>query len=281
MKFGTHVSIAGGIDQAPSRAHGLGCECFQLFTRSPRGGQPPKLTTDLVKNFKAECKKYKLSDYYIHAPYFINFGSSNKRIYHGSIAVVRQELERGSQIGAKCIMTHLGSAKDMGLKKALTQTITGLSKVLADYKGKTKLLIENSAGSGKIMGDSFEDIAHILKNIPRGVGVCLDTTHAFVSGYDLRTVASVKKTLAEFDQAIGLAKLKLLHGNDSEVPLNARVDRHENIGQGKIGREGFTTLVKNNKLRRVNMIVETPSGEGKIDARVKDIKLLKKLRNHE
>ncbi|MFH2105105.1 MAG: deoxyribonuclease IV, partial [Parcubacteria group bacterium] len=200
---------------------------------------------------------------------------------HASVAVVRQELERGSQIGAKYIMTHLGSAKDIGLKKTLTQTIAGLSKVLADYKGKTKLLIENSAGSGKIIGDSFEEIAHVLKNIPRGVGVCLDTTHAFVSGYDLRTKEAVKKTLAEFDQTVGLAKLKLLHGNDSQVNLNTHVDRHENIGQGKIGQEGFATLVKNSKLRQVNMIVETPSGEGKIDARVRDIKLLKKLRNHE
>ncbi|MBU1178153.1 deoxyribonuclease IV [Patescibacteria group bacterium] len=275
MKFGAHVSIAGGIDQAPARAHILGCECFQIFSRSPRGGQPLALTAKLIKQFKAECKKYKLTAYYIHTPYFINYGSNNQRIYHGSVSVVRQELERGTQIGAQYVITHLGSAKDLGLEKTLTQTIKGINKTLAGYKGKTKLLIETAAGAGKIIGDSFGDVAHILKNTPRSVGVCFDTAHAFASGYDLRIAASVKKTLAEFDQTIGLAKLKLLHGNDSQVDLNARIDRHEHVGKGKIGRAGFAAITKNSKLREINMIVETPAGEGKVDSRIKDIKLLK------
>ena len=278
MKFGAHVSIAGGLDQAPIRAHSLGCECFQIFSRSPRGGSPLELTDELIDRFKAECKKYGLAEYYIHTPYYINFGSSSKRIYHGSISVVRQELERGSQLGAKYVMTHLGSAKDLGLKKTLAQTIKGINKVLGGYKGKTKLLIENAAGSGKIIGDSFVDIAHILKNIPRGVGVCLDTAHAFASGYDLRDQPALRRTLNEFDQTVGLAKLKLLHGNDSKVDLNARVDRHEHIGRGKIGRAGFTAIVKSSKLRDLNMIIETQTGEGKVDERIKDIRLLKRLR---
>ena len=279
MKFGAHVSIAGGIDQAPSRAHSLGCECFQIFSRSPRGGNPPELTQELIANFKAECKKYKLTDHYIHTPYYINFGSSKKRIYNGSVSVVRQELERGSQLGAKYVMTHLGSAKDLGLNKTLKQTIKGINTTLKDYKGKTKLLVENSAGSGKIIGSSFDDIATILKNIPRNVGVCLDTAHAFASNYDLRDKKSLNRTLRDFDQTIGLSKLKLLHGNDSKVDLNARVDRHENIGKGKIGRASFAAITKNSKLRGINMIVETPMGDSKTDARIKDIKLLKKLRD--
>src|SRR3989339_44908 len=182
MKFGAHVSIAGGIDQAPARAHQLGCECFQIFSRSPRGGQASKLTQEIVKKFKSECQKYNFKEYYIHTPYFINLGSSNNRIYYGSISAVREELERGSLLSAQYVMTHLGSAKDLGLSKTLRQTIEGIGKILDGYRGKARLLLEIAAGAGKIIGDSFEDVAYILKNVPKNIGVCFDTAHAFASG---------------------------------------------------------------------------------------------------
>lgn len=278
MKFGAHISIAGGIENAPQRAHSIGCECFQIFSRSPRGGQVPALNKNTLINFKDNLQKYYFKEFYIHAPYFINFGSKNNRIFYGSIALIRQDLERGSTLGAKYVMAHLGSAKDLGPEKAISQTIKGIKKVLADYKGKTQLLIEISAGAGKIIGDNFEEIAKILRNLPNSIGVCFDTAHAFESGYDLRTKEAVKKTFNHFDKAIGLNRLKLLHGNDSKTDLGSRLDRHEHIGKGKIGLEGFKAIINHPKLKAINMIIETPKGDDdKWDK--KNLKILKSLRS--
>ena len=178
-------------------------------------------------------------------------------------------------------MTHLGSAKDLGLQKTLQQTIQGISKILEDYQGKTKLLIEIAAGAGKIIGDSFDDVAYILKNVPKDVGVCFDTAHAFASGYDLRDNQTTKKTIAEFDKSIGLKKLKLLHGNDSKSDLASHVDRHEHLGQGKIGLACFQTIIQDPRLKNLNLILETPSGKaGQRDKRMEDIKILKNMREN-
>src|SRR3989344_9172969 len=125
MLFGTHVSIAGGVFNAPENAAHLGCETFQMFTRSPRGGAAPKLTKEIVKQFKDNCKKHRFTNYYVHAPYYINFASSNDHIAKSSIKVIREELERCSLLGVKAVMAHLGSAKDLGEKKAIKQTIAG------------------------------------------------------------------------------------------------------------------------------------------------------------
>lgn len=116
LVIGCHVSIAGGVWNAPKNAQLLGCETFQMFTRPPQGGKAPELDDLTIKRFKDELKKYHFTDFVVHTPYFINFGSSNPRIYHGSINVVREELERASSLGAKFLMTHLGSFKDLGEK---------------------------------------------------------------------------------------------------------------------------------------------------------------------
>jgi deoxyribonuclease-4 len=160
--IGCHVSIAGGIQNAPERAHDLGCEIFQSFSRSPQGGKAPELTDKIVLKFKNELKKYKIKNVYIHTPYYINFASENNRIRYGSVNVVRDELERANLLGVKFVMTHLGSAKDLGCKEANKKTAEMLSKVLDGYKGKTKLLIENSAGAGDIIGDLFVEIRKII-----------------------------------------------------------------------------------------------------------------------
>lgn len=279
MKFGAHVSITGGIENAPQRAHDVGAECFQIFSRSPRGGKVPELDAETVNKFKENLKKYKYKEFYIHAPYFINLGSKNNRIFYGSISLIKKDLERGSKIGARYVMFHPGSAKDLGPKKSLAQVIKGLEKILAGYKGDTKLLVEISAGAGKIIGDNFEEIGKILKKAPKGIGVCFDTAHAFESGYDLRTRQAVQKTFQEFDKYVGLKNLKLLHGNDSKTEIGSHADRHEHIGKGKIGMEGFEAIVKHSKLQKINMIIETPKGTGtKFDKM--NLKLLKGLRDN-
>ncbi len=277
MYIGAHVSIAGGVVNAPGNAADEGCECFQMFTRSPRGGKAPVIDDTVARAFKEQSATYKQKNCYIHTPYYINLASSNNRIRHGSITVIREELERGSRLGATALMTHLGSSKDLGKKQAMAKVIQGLDKALHGYEGETVFMIENSAGAGgTIIGDTFEEIGSIIKALKQyTMGVCLDTCHAFVSGYDLRTPAVVKKTLAEFNKQIGLEKLIMIHANDAKTEFGSHKDRHEHIGQGTIGQIGFKSLLRHPKLRKVDFILETKS-DGQ---REEDIKLLKRLRN--
>jgi len=278
VKIGCHVSIAGGIFNAPERAHSLGCEIFQMFSRSPRGGKASELTPEVILKFKSEMKKYKISNAYIHTPYYINFASTNNRIRHGSVSVVREELERASLLGVKYIMTHLGSSKEMGEKEATKKTAEMISRVLDGYNGSAKLLIENAAGAGAIIGDTFKEIKQIIDQVknPHLAGVCIDTQHSFASGYDWRNKKTFKKTLGDIDEELGLKYIKLMHVNDSKVEFNAKRDRHEHIGDGYIGKEAFKDIVAFAKKYNIDMILETPH-----DKVEKDITILKKFRSIE
>jgi len=275
MKFGAHVSIARGIDKTPQRAHDLGCECFQIFSRSPRGGKPPELRDELVESFLTECSKYNITEYYIHTPYYINLCSEKKDLRNSSIAIIKEELKRGSTLGVKYAMTHLGSSKDTGRKQAVKLIIESLKKVMDNDDFSTQLLLENTAGQGATVGDSFEELAYILEGVREfDIGICIDTAHLFASGYDIRTKDQFKKTLNEISNTIGLENIKLFHGNDSKVGLGERKDRHEHIGKGKIGTQGFKNIITNPTFEKINMIVETPP-----DKVGDDIKVLKKLRD--
>jgi len=283
MLFGAHVSSAGGIDNSPQRAADLGCEVFQTFTRSPQGGPAPKLTKEIVSKFKSEMKKYRLKEHYIHTPYYVNFASKNNKIRFDTINIVREELERGSLLGSKYVMTHLGSAKDAGQKNGLEMTIDGLIKVLNGYTGSTQLLIEIAAGSGEIMGDTFEELAAIIEGVNKKNGkqndlnICFDTQHAFASGYDIRTPETIKATLNQFNNIVGIERLKLSHCNDSKVDIGKHVDRHTNLGEGKLGKQAFKFLVKESKLKNVNLVLETPRDEKGTEIK-SEIQLLKKFR---
>ena len=310
MKFGAHVSITGGIEKAPERIHKIGGECFQFFSRSPQGGKTKELTPEIIDKFKANCRKYNLKNYYIHTPYYINLASANNRIYYGSIAAIKEELKRADLLGAKAVITHLGSAKELDEKEARKKLVEGLKKVFLknppypplrkgeeiipplkkggeiipplkkgvrgiseEYPFKTQLLLEITAGAGNIMGDNFEEIAYFIREAEKGIlknklGVCFDTAHAFESGYDLRTKKAVQKTFNDFDKIIGLKRLKLVHANDSKTDLNSHIDRHENLGYGKIGLECFKAIVSDPRLNHLDLILETPPSEKRNDLEV-------------
>src|SRR3989344_1359192 len=275
MNIGCHVSAAGGIFNAPKRAHDWGCEAFQVFSRSPQGGKAPELTPEVVSHLKSELKKYKIKNFYIHTPYYINFASENNRIRYGSVSVVRDELERGDLLGARFVMTHLGSAKEIGEKEATKKTIEMLKKTLDGYEGTTKLLIENSAGAGAVIGDTGKEIAEIIQGVrhPALPGICLDTQHSFASGYDWRTKESFATAMARLEKELGKRMIKMMHANDSKVPFDAKKDRHEHIGDGHIGISGFKNIVAYAKKNDIDMILETA-----YDRVENDIKILKKLR---
>lgn len=272
MNIGAHVSIAGGVQNAPQRAADLGCECFQIFTRSPQGGKAPEFTKDILQSFKIENLKFKISAVYIHTPYYINFASANNRIRYGSVSVVRDELERASLLGAKYVMTHLGSAGELSENEATEKVSEMLKKTLDGYVGSTELLIENSAGAGKIIGATLAQINKIIKKVnhPKLKGICLDTQHSFASGYDWRNFDA---TLKKIDAELNLKKIKLIHANDSLTELNSKKDRHAHIGEGLIGQEAFQKIVTFAEKNNIDMLLETE--HEKVTA---DINLLKSFR---
>jgi len=272
MKIGCHVSINGRIDKAPQRAYDLGCEVMQIFSRSPQGGNSSKVTPDIVEDFKIKNLKFKIAEVYIHAPYYINFASGNNRIQYGSVKAIQEELERASLLGAKYVMTHLGSAKDLGEEVGREKVIEMLIKTLEGYVGPAKLLLENSAGAGAIIGDDLKELAHIIKKVKNKniAGICLDTQHSFASGYDWR---DFDKTIKKIEKEIGIKNIKLIHANDSLTECGSNRDRHAHIGQGLIGLEAFQKIVSFAKENEIDMILETEH-EGVIE----DIVLLKKMR---
>ncbi len=291
LLIGCHVSAAGGVWNAPKNAAILECETFQIFTRPPMGGPAPKIDEEAVEKFKAEMEKYKLTDFVVHCPYIVNFGSAKKPTFHGSISIVSEELKRANSLGAKMVMTHLGSFKDLGPEKGMKQAQKGFVEVLEKYEKaaknpKTEFLLEIAAGSGEVIGDTFEELAELmepLKKFKTFGGICFDTQHAFSSGYDIRTSGAVKDTFTKFDKVIGLKWLKMSHINDSKIELGGRKDRHEHIGEGKIGEKGFKALLVylNEEFRMQNAESETFALilETEHDKVKEDLKILKKLRN--
>lgn len=270
-RIGCHVSIAGGIINAPKRAADLGCEVLQMFTRSPRGGAAPVITPEIAKQFKEEMKTNGQGACFIHTPYYINFASSDNKNRDASIRIVREELERGSLIGAQYIMTHLGSSKDNEREGCLKLVGLAVKEILKDYKGSTELLLEISAGSGNAIGHTFEELQKIRDYSGHDVGVCIDTAHLFGSGYDIRDKAGVAQTMKTIKDTVGKKTIKLIHANDSKVDLASRVDRHDHIGIGKIGRLGFELLMAEFNL---DLILETEH-----DKVADDIKILKAIRS--
>lgn len=279
MLFGAHVSIAGGVQNAPANAAAIGCEVFQMFTRSPQGGSATKLTPEIVADFLAATKKHKQAEWVVHAPYYINLASDKAALRKNSVRLLREELERCSLLRAKYLMFHPGSARTVGATTGIKYTIECCRAILDKYTGSTELLLEISAGAGEIIGDTFEEIAEILhgveadKTLISRLGVCFDTQHAFGSGYDLRTTEKLDEMLVRFEKTIGLARLKMSHCNDSKVELGSHKDRHEHLGDGLIGRAAFKAIVAHPKLQKINFYCETEHDKVKTD-----IALLKKLR---
>jgi deoxyribonuclease-4 len=279
MNLGSHVSIAGGIFNAPINSQSVGGSIFQIFSRSPRGGPAPKLTAEIVADFKKNLTDCQQKTFYIHAPYYINFGSPKKNIFTSTVNIIRDELERASTLNAKAIMTHLGSATGSDRQTALKQTAVGLNEILNDYTGNSLLLLENAAGSGEVLGDTLNELSFLIKSLSvknrKKVGVCLDTCHAFASGYNIANKKSLNEFVTEFDKLIGLDKLVVIHANDSKTPLGDKKDRHEHIGKGHIGLEGFKNIVNHPKLKKLDYILETPIDDDGDHSG--DLKILKKL----
>jgi deoxyribonuclease-4 len=260
LKFGFHVSIKGTIDQSVDRAKQLGCDCFQIFTRNPRGWKISKLSKEEIQTFREKIEQSGIGPVVSHMPYLPNLASPSKTIWRLSVKALQSELERCDRLGIPYIVTHLGSHMGAGMEVGFDRLIGGINQSLDADHGRTVVLLEIMAGQKNSMGSKFEDIQTIRSGVSRRerVGVCFDTAHAYAAGYDLRTEGGLNKTVEQFDRIIGLSNLKIVHINDSAVSIGSRRDLHEHVGRGYIGEKGFRLFFHHPSLRELPMILETP-----------------------
>jgi deoxyribonuclease-4 len=275
MKIGLHLSIAGSIDKAIDRAVERKCDTFQLFTRNPRGWKFKPLENKKVEQFLIKLEDSQIHPVFSHMPYLPNLASPNRSVYQKSLEALIAELDRAGRLGIPFVVTHLGSHTGAGKGIGLRQITHACNHALPTIQNNVQLLLENTAGTKNSMGGTFEDIREIIEGIDQQnyVGICYDTCHGFSAGYDSRTPEKLDAVLRQLDAVIGLKRLKLIHLNDSKGKLGSHLDRHEHIGLGYIGNKGFRTILHNEIIRKVPLILETP-----IDERRNDEQNLRRVR---
>ena len=261
MQIGAHVSISGSLDLAVDNAVERECNAFQIFTRNPRSWFAKDLDPVQVKKFKEKLQKSGIDRMATcaHMPYLPNLSSPDEDGYQKSIKSMTQEIERCHELGIPYLVTHLGSHKGSGEENGIRRLVGALNKV-AETNADVIILLENTAGQKNSVGSDFTQLEEIFSKCKpsKKFGICLDTCHAFVAGYDLRTKEDVTKAIKKFDDSIGLKNLKILHLNDSKGELNSNRDRHDHIGLGAIGKEGLGEIVKIMNKNNIPIVLETP-----------------------
>ena len=268
MQVGCHVSASGSIDKAVDNAVERNCTAFQIFTRSPRSWHAKELTKDVIDAFKSKLKNSKIDRFAIcaHMPYLPNLATPKEDAFEKSVNTLISEVERCAQLGIPYLVTHLGSHLGTGEEAGIKRLVDGLTKA-GQTKNDVMILLENTAGQKNSVGSDFQQLGEIFKQLKPGkkFGVCLDTCHAFVAGYDLRTKEKVKETFKEFDKHVGIENLKILHLNDARGELGCNLDRHYHLGLGGIGEEGITSVVKFANKKKIPIILETPIDDDRDD----------------
>ncbi|NLP09903.1 deoxyribonuclease IV [bacterium] len=264
-KIGAHVSIAGGVQQAPLNATAIGASAFGLFVKNQRQWKAGPLSDENIRCFAEHCARYGFSFASIvaHDSYLINLGHPQADGLAKSRNALLDEVRRCEQLGIQLINIHPGSHLHLiKIDRCLQRIAASINHVL-DKTHTVKILLENTAGQGSNLGYEFEQLAEILSQVEDSsrIGVCLDTCHAFASGYDFRDPTSYASTWKQFDQIIGRDRLYALHVNDAKSAFNSRVDRHAAIGQGYLGLEAFSLLMNDPQLDGLPMILETPNSE--------------------
>ncbi len=279
IRVGYHVSIVGGLSTAFKNAERLECDVIQLFVSSPQMWNTPVIPDEEVVAFKAARKKSKISQVLVHSAYLPNPSSHRASLRNFSLKKLKEEAVIAYRIGADGYNFHCGSNQNSnreGIKNAIA-TLNRLAE-LTNEQWPVKLIIESDAGAGNKIGDTVEELGAIWKGLKnkKRFGFCLDTCHLFVSGTELRTKTGISHLLKKFDKLIGLEHLEFIHMNDAKYDKGSKKDRHENIGKGKIGEQGFKNMLANSVIRRRPLILETPhTGNPKID--IQNIRLLRAL----
>ncbi len=261
--LGAHESVAGGLHLAFARIESVGGEALQIFTRNQRQWHPAELTAEEITLFRKAHEKSRGMPVASHASYLINLATDKDDLLEKSVHGLLSELNRCAQLGVPYVVLHPGSHGGDGVDAGLERFTRGLDRVLQQSSGKVMVLVETTAGQGTGLGGSFAELAYILDNskYPDLLAVCVDTCHIFAAGYELRTADGYRATIAELESAVGLDKILFFHLNDSKKELGSRVDRHEHIGQGAIGLDGFKNLLNDSRFARLPMTLETPKSD--------------------
>jgi deoxyribonuclease-4 len=259
MKIGAHVSTQGGLHTGFARAAAIGAECVQIFESAPQQWGTARIDDTALEQFIEARDASGLSPLFIHGKYLMNLASADPKIYKTSASTLRSSLNIASRIGAKGVVFHTGSHKGTGFEAVFEQICEAATMALSETPDDAWMIFENAAGQQGTIGSKFSDLGQIIKRVksPRAK-VCIDTCHAFAAGYDLSSAEGVKATVAELKREVGLDRIAAVHCNDSKGALGSGRDLHENIGDGKIGRDGFAALMAHPAFAEVPFLLEVP-----------------------
>lgn len=265
LQFGAHMSIAGGVSQALDRASSIGSNAVQIFTKNNRQWKGPPIDEADVARWHEEMPKQGITYAVSHASYLINLGTPKDELWLKSQRAHADELQRAHAYGVQHVVLHPGAHTGSGVEAGITRIAEALNRIHEETPeaADTMTLLELMAGQGTVVGGNFGELRQIIERVEdqSRVGVCVDTCHAFAAGYDLRTPENYEAMMDEIDSEIGLARVGCWHFNDSKGKLASHLDRHEHIGQGEIGMEGFRHIINDKRWFGIAMLLETPKGD--------------------
>jgi deoxyribonuclease-4 len=268
-RIGFHAPIAGGLQNALLKAHALGCDTVQIFSRNPRGWAARPLSDEEVETFKRIRAETGIAPVVVHANYLINLAAADDVVREKSVRAFREEIERAVTLGCDYLVVHPGSAKGACEADGIRTCAESLRRACEGLEfGTFRVLLENTAGQGACIGHRFEHLREIIEACPNlNLGVCFDTAHAFTAGYDLRPEDGFAATLDAVERNVGTENVRAVHFNDSRADYNSRVDRHWHIGLGHIGAEALRRVARAPELAHAAFLLETPQDELGDDAR--------------
>ena len=277
VKVGAHVSAAGALDKCLDRAREIGAEAVQLFASGPQSWRPPAHRDEAMQRLRRRAAEVGMADLFLHGIYLVNLASADAALLGRSVGSLKQYMTVAARVGARGVIFHLGSHKGAGFAAVLPQVTEAMERVLSETPDETWLILENSAGQGGSIGSTFAELGAIIRRVgsPR-VKVCLDTCHCYAAGYDLKTPAGVAAVMDEFAREVGLDRLVVVHANDCKAGLGSGLDRHENIGQGHLGEDGFRAILGHPAFHGLPFILEVPGFTGAGPDR-ENVDILKRL----
>ncbi|HMD14606.1 MAG TPA: deoxyribonuclease IV [Bacteroidota bacterium] len=279
LLIGAHQSIAGGIYKAFERAEQAGCRALQIFTKNSNRWNAGQLTAEDIANYKTAASKSSILNVIAHDSYLINLCAADPLILQKSRDAFVDELRRCESLGIRFLNFHPGAHVGAGEEAGIRGITESLNWVHEQTPGCSVLnVLETTAGQGTVLGYRFEQLREIIDGVdhPDRMAVCIDTCHVFAAGYDIRSSRGYRETMKKFDEIIGFNRLVAMHFNDSKKPLGSKVDRHEHIGNGYIGQEGFRLLMQDDRLKKTPKILETPKSED-LHEDIANLKLLRTL----
>jgi deoxyribonuclease-4 len=263
VKIGAHVKTTGGVDKAIDRAEEMGAETIQIFSGAPQAWRRKNYKKEEVEAYKRRVKETGIEPAFIHGLYLVNLATSNPEFLAKSYEALVAEMHAAALIGAKGVIFHLGSHKGSGYDACFNQVVEYVGRVIEATPEEAWLILENSAGMGGSVGSKFAELGRIIRwTGSKRVRVCIDTQHAFAAGYDVKTREGLERAMEEFDREAGLDRLAAVHANDSKCGLGGGLDRHENIGDGQIGRDGFANILSHPAFAGIPFLLEVPGYGG-------------------